>query len=183
MIRRRTKIDNHTYMAASSISNFFSLFTSLASPPVKPLLPHFSFFSPIQSSEKPDLITPLRVTHKPNYVNSMSVAFPSLANANLMFFKSGYNVQIIVRENDSEEKIVGQFKREVMKAGIIQESKRRMFFENKQDERKRRTRDAAKRNRRRRPQQRIALQDKQEEEETSKSKKKQQEDEDNWELP
>lgn len=52
-------------------------------------------------------------------------------------------------DNEPEEKLLGRFRREVMRAGVIQECKRRRFFENKQDEKKRRTRDAAKRNRRR----------------------------------
>lgn len=79
----------------------------------------------------------------------MSVVCPSLAYANTLFFRSGYNVQVIVDDNEPEEKLLNRFRREVMRAGIIQESKRRKFHENKQDEKKRKTREAAKRNRRR----------------------------------
>lgn len=74
---------------------------------------------------------------------------PSLAYANTLFFKSAYNVQVIVDENESEERLLNRFRREVMRAGVIQEVKRRRYFENTQDEKKRRTRDAAKRNKRR----------------------------------
>lgn len=52
-------------------------------------------------------------------------------------------------ENEPEEKLLNRFRREVMRAGVIQECKRRRFFENKQDKEKRKTREAAKRNRRR----------------------------------
>lgn len=73
---------------------------------------------------------------------------PSLANANTLFFRSAYNVQVVVAENENEERLLNRFRREVMKAGVIQESKRRRYFENKQDEKKRKTREAAKRNKR-----------------------------------
>ncbi|KAL0331861.1 UNVERIFIED_CONTAM: 30S ribosomal protein S21, chloroplastic [Sesamum calycinum] len=109
----------------------------------------------------------------------MSVVCPSLAYANTMFFRSAYNVQVIVDDNEPEEKLLGRFRREVMRAGVIQECKRRRFFENKQDEKKRKSREAAKRNRRRRPQARTGPQDRQE---TSQSKKGD-DDEDNWDLP
>lgn len=78
-----------------------------------------------------------------------SVICPSLAYANTLFFKSAYNVQVIVDDNEPEERLLNRFRREVMRAGVIQETKRRRYFENKQDEKKRRTRDAAKRNKRR----------------------------------
>ncbi|KAA8530107.1 hypothetical protein F0562_004816 [Nyssa sinensis] len=109
----------------------------------------------------------------------MSVVCPSLAYSNTLFFRSAYNVQVIVDDNEPEEKLLNRFRREVMRAGVIQECKRRRFFENKQDEKKRKSREAAKRNRRRRPQLRTQTMDKQE---TSKNKKEE-DDEDNWELP
>lgn len=74
---------------------------------------------------------------------------PSLLYSNTLFFRSAYNVQVIVDDNEPEEKLLGRFRREVMRAGIIQECKRRKYHENKQDEKKRKTREAAKRNRRR----------------------------------
>lgn len=54
-----------------------------------------------------------------------------------------------MEDNESEERLVNRFRREVMRTGVIQECKRRRYFENKQDEKKRRTRDAAKRNKKR----------------------------------
>lgn len=78
-----------------------------------------------------------------------SVICPAAAYANTLFFKSAYNVQVIVDDNEPEEKLLNRFRREVMRAGVIQECKRRRFFENKQDEKKRKSREAAKRNKRR----------------------------------
>ncbi len=50
-------------------------------------------------------------------------------------------------ENEPEEKLLGRFRKEVFKAGVIQESKRRRFFENTREKKKRKARDAARRNR------------------------------------
>ncbi|KAL5211993.1 hypothetical protein ABZP36_022840 [Zizania latifolia] len=61
----------------------------------------------------------------------------------------GYNVQILVDENEGEESIFRRFRREVMRAGVIQEIKRRRRYESKKDERKRKAREAGRRNRRR----------------------------------
>ena len=52
-------------------------------------------------------------------------------------------------EHEPEEKLIGRFRREVFRAGIIQECKRRRYFETNQEKRKRKTRDAARRNRKR----------------------------------
>ncbi|KAG7012293.1 30S ribosomal protein S21, chloroplastic, partial [Cucurbita argyrosperma subsp. argyrosperma] len=60
-----------------------------------------------------------------------------------------YNVLITVDNNDPEEKLVNQFRRQVLRAGILQECKRRRFFENSQAKRKRKARESAKRNRKR----------------------------------
>ncbi|WOL19098.1 hypothetical protein Cni_G27895 [Canna indica] len=79
-----------------------------------------------------------------------AVVNPAPDHANFLLFSSGYNVQIVVDEGESEEALLRRFRREVSKAGVIQECKRRRFFENKQDEKKRRAREAGKRNRRRR---------------------------------
>lgn len=81
---------------------------------------------------------------------------PALRYANVLFFKSGYNVQIVVDENEPEEALLRRFRREVSKAGVIQECKRRRFFENKQEEKKRKAREAGRRNRRRRSWQRSS---------------------------
>ncbi|RRT74124.1 hypothetical protein B296_00031677, partial [Ensete ventricosum] len=76
-----------------------------------------------------------------------AVVDPALHNANVLFFGSGYNVQIVVDEGESEEALLRRFRREVSKAGVIQECKRRRFFENKQEEKKRKAREASRRNR------------------------------------
>jgi ribosomal protein S21 len=110
------------------------------------------------------------------------VICPSLAYSNTLFFSSGYNVQVFVEDNESEERLVNRFRREVMRTGVIQECKRRRYFENKQDEKKRRTRDAAKRNKKRRPQARFTQETREEAAAATKSKKKDEE-EDNWEMP
>ncbi|CAH8388424.1 unnamed protein product [Eruca vesicaria subsp. sativa] len=113
-----------------------------------------------------------------------SVICPSLAYSNTLFFSSsGYNVQVFVEDNESEERLVNRFRREVMRTGVIQECKRRRYFENKQDEKKRRTRDAAKRNKKRRPFQARFTQEGREEAAAATKSKKKDEEEDNWEMP
>nr|XP_016504390.1 PREDICTED: uncharacterized protein LOC107822371 isoform X2 [Nicotiana tabacum] len=92
-------------------------------------------------------ITPLLKLHKDNSPHSSSDhLFPSLSFSNILFFKSAYNVQVIAGENEPEEKLIGRFRREVLRAGVIQESKRRRFFESTQEKKKRKSREAAKRN-------------------------------------
>ncbi|MCD9558962.1 hypothetical protein HAX54_016671 [Datura stramonium] len=175
-------------MAVSSIGNLFSFFTPLKPPsPKSPSLqfsissssrPNQEGFFPLLSSRDPNH-NPLPVSSSDSDVTSLIC--PSLAYANTLFFRSAYNVQVIVDDNEPEEKLLGRFRREVMRAGVIQECKRRRFFENKQDKDKRKSREAARRNRRRRgpPPSRNFGPDKQE---TTKSKRDD-DDEDNWELP
>ncbi|KAJ0230126.1 Ribosomal protein S21 family protein [Hirschfeldia incana] len=113
-----------------------------------------------------------------------SVICPSLAYSNTLFFSSsGYNVQVFVEDNESEERLVNRFRREVMRTGIIQECKRRRYFENKQDEKKRRTRDAAKRNKKRRPFAKFTQETREEAAAAATKSKKKDEEEDNWEMP
>ncbi|KAG4938363.1 hypothetical protein JHK86_044504 [Glycine max] len=84
-----------------------------------------------------------------------------------------------VEENEPEERLLNRFRREVMRAGVIQECKRRRFFENKQEEKKRNSREAAKRkSRSRRFQSRFQPQNKPDVAPTKKE-----EDNDNWNLP
>ncbi|KAG4951239.1 hypothetical protein JHK82_044150 [Glycine max] len=81
--------------------------------------------------------------------------------------------------NEPEERLLNRFRREVMRAGVIQECKRRRFFENKQEEKKRKSREAAKRkSRSRRFQSRFQPQNKPDVAPTKKE-----EDNDNWNLP
>ncbi|KAH6766614.1 Ribosomal protein S21 family protein [Perilla frutescens var. hirtella] len=177
-------------MATSSIGNLFSFFNP-SKPPSPPPVPapkfpplHLSTAAPPSSSNTRSGWAPLVLSNEAQSSPSCSadvaaVVCPSLAHANMMFFRSGYNVQVIVDDKEPEERLLGRFRREVMRAGVIQECKRRRFFENKQEEKKRKTREAARRNRRRRPQARLPAQDRQE---ATKSKKDD-DSEDNWDLP
>ncbi|XP_023636806.1 30S ribosomal protein S21, chloroplastic [Capsella rubella] len=111
------------------------------------------------------------------------VAYPSLANANLVFFKSGYyNVEVVPKEGESEEQLVNDFKRSCFRAGVLQESRRRRFFESSQEKKKRKTKEAAKKYRKRRPNPKTKPQSTPE---THKSRNVSREDEedDHWELP
>ncbi|KAJ9135485.1 hypothetical protein P3X46_032665 [Hevea brasiliensis] len=171
-------------MAASlSLSNFLS-FLLPSNPPPK-TSPQLSFSSPptqLLSRKSNDKLIPLvgQQSHSGSLSADLSsVICPSLAYANTLFFKSAYNVQVIVDENEPEERLLNRFRREVLRAGVIQECKRRRFFENKQDEKKRKSREAAKRNKKRRFQSRPTTQNKLE---TSTSKKEE-DDEDNWDMP
>ncbi|XP_057996704.1 30S ribosomal protein S21, chloroplastic isoform X2 [Hevea brasiliensis] len=141
-------------MAASlSLSNFLS-FLLPSNPPPK-TSPQLSFSSPptqLLSRKSNDKLIPLvgQQSHSGSLSADLSsVICPSLAYANTLFFKSAYNVQVIVDENEPEERLLNRFRREVLRAGVIQECKRRRFFENKQDEKKRKSREAAKRNKKR----------------------------------
>ncbi|KAL0381815.1 UNVERIFIED_CONTAM: 30S ribosomal protein S21, chloroplastic [Sesamum angustifolium] len=160
---------------ASSIPNLFSFFTSAKPPPPSQLSISPSLASATKDRWAP-LISSNEIQTSPPEI--MSVVCPSLAYANTLFFRSAYNVQVIVDDKEPEEKLLGRFRREVMRAGVIQECKRRRFFENKQEEKKRKSREAAKRNRRRRPQSRTGGP-----QEASDNKKKDEEDEDNWDRP
>ena len=137
-------------MATSSIFNFFSLLTPSKQPPPPPKAapPNNLSISSSSDDKKRDGYAPL-VASSCNSSSSdvMSVVCPSLAYANTMYYNSGYNVQVEVEENESDEYLFNRFRRDVMRSGVIQEVKRRRYFENKQEERKRRIRDAAKRNR------------------------------------
>ncbi|GMJ09420.1 GLUCOSE HYPERSENSITIVE 1, LOW PHOTOSYNTHETIC EFFICIENCY2 [Hibiscus trionum] len=167
-------------MATSvSLSNFFSfLLPSSPSPPKAPPIHNLSILP-----QKPkNAIVSLSAQEDQSSSLSTdlsSVICPSFANANTLFFKSAYNIQVIVDDNEPEERLLNRFRREVMKAGVIQECKRRRFFENTQDEKKRKTREAAKRNRRRRPGTRFSPPNKQE----VSTNKRNEDDDDNWDMP
>ncbi|XP_043707964.1 30S ribosomal protein S21, chloroplastic-like isoform X2 [Telopea speciosissima] len=176
-------------MAASALCNFLSCTLPSHRLPIKKPRTHLIFSSSSSSSRSfqsgiyGDGLVPV-VENEPysSYSSDLvSVVCPSLLYTNTLFFKSAYNVQVIVGEDESEEVLLRRFRREVMKAGVILESKRRRFFENKQDEKKRKTREAAKRNsRRRRPfTPRTPPPEKQD---SLKNKKDEDEEEDNWEL-
>ncbi|XWS44011.1 hypothetical protein CRYUN_Cryun15aG0008600 [Craigia yunnanensis] len=171
-------------MATSlSLSNFLS-FLLPSNPPPPPPPPKAPPLNNLSLSSKKTKNTPLSVSVQEDQSSSLStelssVICPSLAYANTLFFKSAYNVQVIVDENEHEERLLNRFRREVMRAGVIQECKRRRFFENNQDEKKRKSREAAKRNRRRRPFGRFSQPNKQE----VSSKTRAEDEEDNWDMP
>ncbi|CAL9147743.1 small ribosomal subunit protein bS21c [Musa acuminata AAA Group] len=111
-----------------------------------------------------------------------AVVDPALHNANVLFFGSGYNVQIVVDEGESEEALLRRFRREVSKAGVIQECKRRRFFENKQEEKKRKAREASRRNRRRRSGPRFSSSSSSGDNDSAPKQSRDDLD-DNWEMP
>ncbi|AQK60194.1 30S ribosomal protein S21, chloroplastic [Zea mays] len=90
----------------------------------------------------------------------------------------GFNVQILVDENEGEESIFRRFRREVMRAGVLQEIKRRRRYESKTDEKKRKAREAGRRNRRRR----MMDEPRFPEEDADATSKARDEDNDNWEV-
>ncbi|CAK7328298.1 unnamed protein product [Dovyalis caffra] len=170
-------------MAASlSLPNFLSFFSPSNPPPKPPLPPPQLSFSTQQAQKSRSLLVS-RESDGGHYgslsTELSSVVCPSLAYSNTLLFNSAYNVQVIVEDNEPEERLLNRFRREVMRAGVIQECKRRRYHENKQDEKKRKTREAHKRNRRRRPQMRGPFPNKQE----ASPSKKNDDDEDNWEMP
>lgn len=104
-----------------------------------------------QTQKHKTLIPSTQKTHLsyPLSCPSISLKAPeNTRNRNELFITSmgTYNVQVIVEENEHEERLLSRFRREVMRAGVIQESKRRRFFENPHDKKKRKSREAAKRN-------------------------------------
>ncbi|KAI6671404.1 hypothetical protein NL676_006289 [Syzygium grande] len=139
---------------ASSLSSFLS-FLSPSPPPPAPLPPAargpaILCMSNRRAAGGSGSASLAAAPGRPPSGELSAVMNPALARANALFFR-GYNVQVTVDDNEPEERLLNRFRREVMRAGVIQECKRRRFFENKQDEAKRKTREAAKRNRRRPP--------------------------------
>lgn len=139
---------------ASSLPGFLSFLLPPKPPPPAVLsLSTSPPPAPPQAARKPrgESAAPPPAPHgrEPPASELSSVMCPSLAYASTLFFRSAYNVQVVVADNEPEERLLNRFRREVMRAGVIQECKRRRFFENAQDEKKRKTREAAKRNRKR----------------------------------
>ncbi|KAI4336274.1 hypothetical protein L6164_014819 [Bauhinia variegata] len=173
-------------MAVSYLSSFLS--TLLSSKSAAPCLHRSSLQSQIllrqNLSEWPSLS--LVISGDPTspfssgHANDISpIVNPVLAHSNILYFKSTYNVQVIVGDNEPEESLINRFRREVLKAGVLQECKRRRFFENGREKKKRKAREAARRNRKRKPQPRAPAQNNLE----APTKKKDNVEDDNWELP
>ena len=147
--------------ASSTINNFLSFFLPTKPPPPSTPAPPLQF-NPTTSSPTHKPSQPLIAQYDPSSSSSpspspsscssselSSVICPSMAYTNTLFFQSPYNVQVVVAEDEPEERLLNRFRREVLKAGVIQECRRRRYFENKQEEKKRKARETAKRNRKR----------------------------------
>ncbi|KAL9439038.1 hypothetical protein AB3S75_024657 [Citrus x aurantiifolia] len=167
--------------AVTVVSNFlFSLLPAKSPPPSRQ--PNVvSLSSPQSPKTKSNGWTPLVASRFPptkissdDDLSLTSVAWPSLANANVLYF---FNVQIEVADDEPEEKIARRFRSAVLRAGIIQECKRRRFFESSQEKRKRKARSAAQRNRKRRPKPKSPVKQK------TPKKEGDDDEDDNWEVP
>lgn len=143
---------------STSFSNFFSFLSPQSNPQQQKPHPPLLYPFPSNPNHRSKLV-PLvlsrderssSISTSPPPDSMSSVVTSSLSVSNSMFLASPYNVQVIVEDDEPEERLLNRFRREVMRAGIIQECKRRKFHENKQDEKKRKVREAAKRNRRNR---------------------------------
>ncbi|XP_031491309.1 30S ribosomal protein S21, chloroplastic-like [Nymphaea colorata] len=163
-------------------------FSRLALSPPSPS-PHHQKVILQCSSTKPGALFPSSFLGKLSAASLSAVAwgwgsFPSSSSrsppSTTAFSVTAYNVQIMVEENEPEEALLRRFRREVSRAGIIQECKRRRFFENKQELKKRKAREAGRRNRRRRstPSSPPSAAD-----DSARAKKTADEEDDNWDLP
>nr|AFK48060.1 unknown [Lotus japonicus] len=114
-----------------------------------------------------------------NRNRSILVKCIALTYSTTLYFKSTYNVKITVHDDEPEDKLINRFRREVRKAGVIQEYRRRMYFENKRDKIKRKAREASRRNRKRKPWTKFPEDNKDE----SGKKGEFDDEDDNWDLP
>ncbi|URD78884.1 Cyclin-dependent kinase [Musa troglodytarum] len=142
----------------ASLGSLLSSLPFLVPPTEKPLPPPPAPFSKPKTDRFPaasirssaPLRPPTEVTMPAEKEGLVCSCYPSLALANLFYARGGYyNAQVVVGEDEPEEVLLRRFKREVMKAGVIQECKRRRWFENEQEKKKRKARDAVRRNRKR----------------------------------
>ncbi|KAL6008106.1 hypothetical protein ACLOJK_033612 [Asimina triloba] len=79
----------------------------------------------------------------------IGLRFSSPSDCGTAIRGAGFNVEIIVDEDEPEDSFIRRFRTQVLRAGILQESKRRRFCETKQERRKRKSREASRRNRQR----------------------------------
>lgn len=108
--------------------------------------------------------------------------YPSAVYSNTLFFKSGYNVEVIVGEDEPAESIVDRFRREALRARVLQECKRRRWHETNQEKRKRKSREAARRYGGRRRQQARMQQQTENEQFKEVDEDVDDDAEDNWEV-
>ncbi|CAL9206368.1 unnamed protein product [Musa hybrid cultivar] len=186
---KHSPIERASIAMLASLGSFLSSLPFLVPPTEKPPppppvpfpKPKTDGFPPASIRSSAPVRPPSEVTMPAEKEGLVCSCYPSLALANLFYARGGYyNAQVVVGEDEPEEVLLRRFKREVMKAGVIQECKRRRWFENEQEKKKRKARDAARRNRKRRYQPKVRKQDNQEE---PKAKIQEEEEKDNWEIP
>ncbi|XP_074580585.1 uncharacterized protein LOC141836992 [Curcuma longa] len=150
-------------------------------PPLpSPLLPVRSIQSDASFLPRPINSVSLVQPSSAGEAGIVGICFPALAWANVLYAKGGnYNAQAVIPDDEPEESLLRRFKREVMKAGVIQECKRRRWFENTQEKKKRKVREAARKNRRWRYIPKVQKRDN----ENEPPENEQGEEVDNWELP
>ncbi|PNX73079.1 plastid ribosomal protein s21 [Trifolium pratense] len=140
---------------STSFSNLFPFLSPPSKSPQPPQLPllhhhnnHRNKFIPLVLSRSETSSSVTSSSSQQREQDNLDLSFDSLSGTDSMFYASPYNVQVVIEDDEVEERVVGRFRRDVLRAGVIQEFKRRRYFEDKQEEKKRRIQDAAKRNRR-----------------------------------
>ncbi|GAB2269719.1 hypothetical protein Dimus_004641 [Dionaea muscipula] len=110
---------------------------------------------------------------------SLQIPKSNTRNGLIPLMSRGCNVEVVADDDEPEDEVLSRFRREVWRAGIIQECKRRRFFESTQEKKKRKHQEAIRKRSWRRRQQPIDLQ----EEEAKKAKRDWYDfDGDNWEI-
>lgn len=132
-------------MASPSLLNLLSFYptaTTLSKPPPPP--PHKSHFLrlPLSSS-----FPPLR--NRNQGCKSLLSSSEPFSSTEPFSSCESFNVEVEIDEDDNEDRLIEEFRREVIRAGVIQECVRRKFHENKHEKKKRKNREAARRNRKR----------------------------------
>ncbi|XP_031404403.1 uncharacterized protein LOC116213546 [Punica granatum] len=141
--------------------------TATAPPPLS-FLPFFFFFFTAVSPASATLRPPGQGQQRNPAVSGEPVREERILEngvpqkSRLLFRKVYCNVKLAPEDNEPEETLVSRFRREVVKAGVLQECKRRRFFETKREPKKRKTREAAAakryRSSKRRPQAKNSIQ-------------------------
>ncbi|AED97729.1 putative ribosomal protein S21 [Arabidopsis thaliana] len=173
-------------MALESIVSLSELLSSLLSskPPSPSSLKPITLPSSVsaRTSQHLSMTTKILTAEHDDVINR--VAYPSLANANLVFFKSSYyNVEVVPKDGESEEQLVNDFKRSCFRAGVLQESRRRRFFESSLEKKTRKTKEAAKKYRKRRPNPKPKPLSTSEIRKHNRNASREDEQDDHWELP
>ncbi|KAG5534715.1 hypothetical protein RHGRI_022744 [Rhododendron griersonianum] len=163
-------------MASPSLLNLLSFSptaTPLSKPPPPPP-PHKSHFLrlPLSSS-----FPPLR--NRNQGCKSLLSSSEPFSSTEPFSSCESFNVEVEIDEDDNEDRLIEEFRREVIRAGVIQECVRRKFHENKHEKKKRKNREAARRNRKRRTPYRDPALD---EAEAARNREEEDRDDDNWDF-